>query len=209
VRQSPLVLRPQMDPLYHPLMIDGYRALVNDNWQGKLTHSLIIYLEGARKAIRSISQYTRFLAEISTPDPPNTRRACALDRDFRVQYLVTPVWDCVNNVLLFQVVRAASPVLLRVITLGAFFIYCTVSTVAINRIVSDTPEPHIWPNGQLLPCVTASCFFLAWLILATDYTALYHRKSLIYFLSKIHMRFSSLPWVLHVPPIPSPLILSP
>lgn len=28
-----------------------------------------------------------------------------------------------------QVVRAASPVLLRVITLGAFFIYCTVSEI--------------------------------------------------------------------------------
>lgn len=33
-----------------------------------------------------------------------------------------------------QVVRAASPVLLRVITLGAFFIYCTVSLYNIQYI---------------------------------------------------------------------------
>lgn len=32
----------------------------------------------------------------------------------------------------FQVVRAASPVLLRVITLGAFFIYSTVSMLRMR-----------------------------------------------------------------------------
>lgn len=34
-----------------------------------------------------------------------------------------------GDFLLLQVVRAASPVLLRVIVLGAFFIYCTVSSI--------------------------------------------------------------------------------
>lgn len=34
-----------------------------------------------------------------------------------------------GNFFLLQVVRAASPVLLRVIVLGAFFIYCTVSNI--------------------------------------------------------------------------------
>lgn len=35
-------------------------------------------------------------------------------------------------IILFQVVRAASPVLLRVIALGAFFMYGTVSTIDIK-----------------------------------------------------------------------------
>lgn len=41
-----------------------------------------------------------------------------------------------NDVL--QVVRAASPVLLRVIVLGAFFIYSTVSTISVTSRVSPT-----------------------------------------------------------------------
>lgn len=38
-----------------------------------------------------------------------------------------------GDVFLLQVVRAASPVLLRVIVLGAFFIYCTVSSILYRR----------------------------------------------------------------------------
>lgn len=42
------------------------------------------------------------------------------------------------DLLLFQVVRAASPVLLRVIVLGAFFIYCTVSNVNVRQFDAAT-----------------------------------------------------------------------
>ena len=44
---------------------------------------------------------------------------------------------------LLQVVRAASPVLLRVIVLGAFFIYCTVSRSLISRDASRLASPHL------------------------------------------------------------------
>jgi hypothetical protein len=46
------------------------------------------------------------------------------------------VVDCQRLCFVFQVVRAASPVLLRFITLGAFFIYFTVSTLTINDSAS-------------------------------------------------------------------------
>jgi len=45
---------------------------------------------------------------------------------------------------LLQVVRAASPVLLRVIVLGAFFIYCTVSARGMLRPVLDARERFVF-----------------------------------------------------------------